>query len=226
MVMKRIAAYIALIMLFTTSAFAQNKGTVKLISSRSISESRDARIEEKGKQLSELTVAYAVIDDNGDTTITVNLPEMDVSLMLQYQEMLDTYHGRRLINNVRKVYPYAKEAGRLLAQYDSILVDLPSNKARRQLMKSAEDDITNKYSKELKQMTFSQGAILIRLIDRETGNSSFKLVQALRGKFRAAFYQGFARLWGYNLKTQFDPTANKEDANIEIIIAMIENGWL
>lgn len=224
--MKRIASCLAVLMLMVTSAFAQNKPKVKFISARDISEAKEARMEEQAKKFTENTVVYAVIDENGDTTITVNLPEMDISLMQQYQEMLDTRHGRRLVNNVRKVYPYAKEASKLLAQYDSLLVDMKSNKARRQLMKNAEDNITAQYSKDLKQMNFSQGLILIRLIDRETGSSSFKVVQALRGKFRAAFYQGFARLWGYNLKTEYDPKTNKEDANIEIIITMIENGWL
>lgn len=226
--MKRIASYIAAaaLVLISVSGIAQNKPSVTLVSARTIEAAHEARLEEQNKKLSEITVAYAVIDENGDTTITVNLPEVDVSLMQQYQEMLNTRHGRRLVSNVRKVYPYAKEAGKLLAKYDELLTDMKSSKARRQLMKDAEDDITAKYSKELKAMTFSQGAILIRLIDRETGNSSFKVVQALRGKFRAAFYQGFARLWGYNLKTEFDPKTNKEDENIEIIITMIENGWL
>lgn len=225
--MKRIATYIivALSMIAGTS-FAQTKPTVKLVNKRSIEEAHEAKLEETNKRLSDITVAYAVIEENGDTTITVNLPEIDISLMKQYKEMLNTRQGRRLVNNVRKVYPYAKEAGVLLAKYDSMLVKLPNNKARHQLMKNAEDDITAKYSKELKKMTFSQGAILIRLIDRETGSSSFKVVQALRGKFRAAFYQGFAKLWGYNLKTEFDPTNNKEDANIEMIITLIEKGWL
>lgn len=225
--MKRIAAYIIIALsVIAGSAYAQTKPSVTLVSSRTIAQAHEAKLEETSKKISEMTVAYAVIDENGDTIITVNLPEMDISLMAQYQEMLDTRHGRRLVNNVRKVYPYAKEAGKLLAKYDEMLVNMKSSKARRQLMKDAEDDITAKYSKELKQMTFSQGLILIRLIDRETGSSSFKVVQALRGKFRAAFYQGFARLWGYNLKTEYDPKNNKEDENIEIIIAMIEKGWL
>lgn len=225
--MKRIAAYIIIALsVIAGSAYAQTRPSVTLVSARTIEESKQIKLDEANKKISDITVAYAVIDENGDTIITVNLPEMDISLMKQYQDMLDTRHGRRLVNNVRKVYPYAKEAGKLLAQYDELLVGMKSSKARRQLMKEAEDDITAKYSKELKKMTFSQGAILIRLIDRETGSSSFKVVQALRGKFRAAFYQGFARLWGYNLKTEFDPKTNKEDENIEIIITMIEKGWL
>ena len=211
--MKRIAAYIIIALsVIAGSAYAQTRPSVTLVSARTIEESKQIKLDEANKKISDITVAYAVIDENGDTIITVNLPEMDISLMKQYQDMLDTRHGRRLVNNVRKVYPYAKEAGKLLAQYDELLVGMKSSKARRQLMKEAEDDITAKYSKELKKMTFSQGAILIRLIDRETGSSSF--------------YQGFARLWGYNLKTEFDPKTNKEDENIEIIITMIEKGWL
>ena len=118
--MKRIASYIAAaaLVLISVSGIAQNKPSVTLVSARTIEAAHEARLEEQNKKLSEITVAYAVIDENGDTTITVNLPEVDVSLMQQYQEMLNTRHGRRLVNNVRKVYPYAKEAGKLLAKYD------------------------------------------------------------------------------------------------------------
>ena len=93
-------------------------------------------------------------------------------------------------------------------------------------MKQAEKEISDQYTEELKKLTFSQGAILIRLIDRETGNTSYKLVQELRGKLRAFFYQGFARLWGYNLKTEFDPKNNKEDEEIDIIATLLERGQI
>ena len=67
-------------------------------------------------------------------------------------------------------------------------------------------------------------AILIRLIDRETSHTSYQVVQEFRGKFRAFFYQGFARLWGYNLKTEYDPHANPEDDEIETIMTLLERG--
>ena len=91
-------------------------------------------------------------------------------------------------------------------------------------MKQAEKEISDQYTAELKDLTLSQGAILIRLIDRETGDTSYKVLQELRGKVRAVFYQGFARLWGYNLKTEYNPKNNKEDDKIETIITLLERG--
>ena len=91
-------------------------------------------------------------------------------------------------------------------------------------MKQAEDDIAAQFGPELKELTFTQGKILIKLIDRETSSTSYTLVKELRGSVRAFFYQGFARLWGYNLKTKYDPKG--EDELIELIVLMIENGQL
>ena len=94
------------------------------------------------------------------------------------------------------------------------------------MLKEAEDQLTDQYTEELKNLNFTQGAILIRLIDRETGSTSYQVVQELRGKFRAFFYQGFARLWGYNLKTEFDPKNNPEDEQIEVIATLLERGQI
>ena len=104
--------------------------------------------------------------------------------------------------------------------------NVTSDSERRRMMKQAEEEITTRYSEELEHLNFSQGAILIRLIDRETGNTSYQLVQDLRGKVRAFFYQGFARLWGYNLKTEYDPKNNPEDEQIEVIATLLERGQI
>lgn len=170
-------------------------------------------------------VMYARIDGD-DTTLIVNLPEVNIDLMNRYFQISETRQGRRLINNVRKVYPYAKLAGDKLQEYDTILANASSDSERQRLMRQAEDELTEKYTEELKHLNFSQGLILIRLIDRETGNTSYKLVQDLRGKVRAFFYQGFARLWGYNLKTEYDPHNNPEDDEIETIVTLLERGQI
>lgn len=171
------------------------------------------------------TVVYARIE-NGDTTLIVNLPELDIDLMNRYFEITETRQGRRLVNNVRKVYPYAKLANDKLQECDTLLAYANSDSERRRLMKQAEKEITDQYTEELEHLTFTQGAILIRLIDRETGNTSYKLVQELRGKVRAFFYQGFARLWGYNLKTEFDPKNDPEDEQIDVIATLLERGQI
>ncbi len=169
-------------------------------------------------------VVYARVE-NGDTALIVYLPEVDIDLLSRFYEFSDTRHGRRLVSNVKKVYPYAKTAALKLQEFDSIMART-SGREQRQLLKQAEDELTAQYTEELKKLNFTQGAILIRLIDRQTGNTSYKLVQELRGKLRAAFYQGFARLWGYNLKSEFDPVNNKEDEQIDIIATLLDRGQI
>ena len=171
------------------------------------------------------TVVYARIEGN-DTTLIVHLPEVDIDLMNRYYQIAETRQGRKLVSNVRKVYPYAKLASDKLQEYDTILAHAANDAERRRLMKEAEQEITDRYTEELEHLTFTQGAILIRLIDRETGNTSYQLVQELRGKVRAFFYQGFARLWGYNLKTEFDPKNNTEDEQIDVIATLLDRGQI
>ena len=171
------------------------------------------------------TTVYARIEGN-DTLFIVDLPELDIDLMSRYFEITETRQGRRLVNNVRKVFPYAKLANDKLQAYDTLLSTTNSASERRRMMRQAESEISDQYTEELKHLTFTQGAILIRLIDRETGNTSYKLVQELRGKVRAFFYQGFARLWGYNLKTEFDPKNDPEDEKIDIIATLLERGQI
>ena len=170
------------------------------------------------------SVVYGRIEPNGDTTLIVYLPEVDIDLMQRYLQIIDTRQGRRLASNVKKVYPYAKLAGTKMQEYDSILANIHDKTERSRLMKQAEKEITEQYTEELKNLTITQGLILVRLIDRETGSTTYQVVKELRGKVRAFFYQGFARLWGYNLKTEYDPHNTPEDDQIETIMTLLERG--
>ena len=129
---------------------------------------------------------------------------------------------KKLIKDVKKVYPYAKEAGRLLDSYTIILKSAKNDSQRKKIMKQAESDIENKFGPKLKKLNKSQGKILLRLIDRETGSDSYALVKDLRGSFRAAFYQTLGKIFGYNLRSKYDPVNNSEDRIIERIIFAIE----
>ena len=223
--MKRIVL-VTLIALMSLSGYAQliNKSKT-IVMKRNQDMPRSSVIDFSGYQ-GDVNVVYGVIDENGDTLLVVNLPEIDIDLMQRYLQIIDTRQGRRLANNVKKVYPYAKLAGDKMREYDSIIANTPKGSARDRLMEQAENEITERYTEELKNLNFSQGLILIRLIDRETGNTSYKVVQELRGKFRAFFYQGFARLWGYNLKSEYDPHNNEEDDQIETIVTLLERGQI
>ncbi len=209
----------------TTANGNQEKKTIRVVKKKEPPKPQSAVIDfSNAPDPSKGSVVYGRIDENGDTTLIVFLPEVNIDLMQRYLQITDTRHGRRLANNVRKVYPYAKLAGAKMQEYDSILACVTDKGERKRLMKQAEEEITNQYTEELKNLTITQGLILVRLIDRETGNTSYQVVQELRGKVRAFFYQGFARLWGYNLKTEYDPHNNPEDDEIETIMTLLERG--
>ncbi len=210
-----------LLMMATTTAYSQ-------LVARQGSAVRPVKVSITPKTVApkdKLNVVYARVEGN-DTLLIVYLPEVDIDLLNQYYQITASRQGRRLANNVRKVYPYAKLAGDKLHEYDTLLAGIQSDSERRRMMKLAEQEITDQYTEELTKLTFTQGAILIRLIDRETGNTSYQVVQELRGKVRAFFYQGFARLWGYDLKSEYDPKSNQEDSEIETIVTLLERGQI
>ncbi|MBL4657840.1 MAG: DUF4294 domain-containing protein, partial [Flavobacteriales bacterium] len=128
----------------------------------------------------------------------------------------------RLVRNVKRVYPYSKLAATLLEKYSDTLMATEDKKERRKLMKQAEKELWARYGDELKKMTMTQGLILIKLIDRETGSTSYDLVQELRGSFTAFIFQGIARLFHLNLKSSYNDVG--EDQRIEDIVLLIELG--
>lgn len=168
-------------------------------------------------------VVFAKIVNN-DTIPMVHLPEIPIYAMRLFDSRRDIRRIEKLIYNVKKVYPYARLAGIKLREYNTLLLDATSDKERKKIMKKAEDEINEQFGPELRDLTFTQGKILIKLIDRETTATSYTLLKDLRGGFTAFFYQGFARIWGYNLKTKYDPSG--EDDLIETIVLMIENGQI
>jgi hypothetical protein len=168
-------------------------------------------------------VVYATMLD-GDTIPVIILPEHRVFSFKPFKSRRQERKMTRLIYNVKKVYPYARIAGLKLQEYEGILEGIEDKKTRRKIMKQAEDELDAEFGDDLRDLTFSQGRILIKLVYRETGSSSYELVAELRGKFRAFFWQAFARLWGFNLKNEYDPEG--EDKEIEFIVQMIEAGQL
>lgn len=160
----------------------------------------------------------------GDTLIIMNLPTVDITSTMIFKNKREVRRYSRLVRHVQKVYPYARTAGDLLLEYSIILEQAKTDKERRRITKQAEQELLDQYGPELKKLTFTQGKILLKLVDRETGNNSYALVQDLRGKFAAFFWQGLARIFGYNLKVKYDPDG--EDRDIEMIVQMIERGEL
>lgn len=168
-------------------------------------------------------VLYGVIID-GDTLLLSSIDEVYIFPLRKFKSRRDLRRYRRLIRNVKKAYPYAKLAKAKLDEIEANLTKLTTEKARKDYVKRVEKEIRYEYEDELKKLTITQGRILIKLIDRETGETSYELVKQLRGSFSAFFWQALARLFGSNLKTEFD--AQGEDKLINEIVILIENGQL
>lgn len=162
---------------------------------------------------------------DGDTVPYYQLKDVNVIESASLLTQQEIRKNQRLIRNVKKMLPYAKIGKRRLDQLERQIADLPK-RDRKEAIKKAEKDLLADFSDELKACTISQGKVLLKLIDRETGRTSYVLVDELRGKLRAGFYQTFARLFGYNLKAGFDPRHNKEDDLINRIVISIEHGKL
>jgi len=130
----------------------------------------------------------------------------------------------KLIYNIKRVYPYAIIVRKRLEQVNEELKDVNSERERKSYLKNVEKDVFAKYEDDISHLTITQGKILIKLIDRETQNTSYELIRDYRGKVSAAFWQGIARLFGTNLKAEYDRYG--DDAALEMIVLEIEAGRL
>ncbi|MEI7830338.1 MAG: DUF4294 domain-containing protein [Prolixibacteraceae bacterium] len=125
---------------------------------------------------------------------------------------------------VKKVYPMAKVAAIKLAEYNRVYSTFKTERERKKYVKGVEKELFSEFEDELRQMKVSEGRILIKLLDRETGNSSFEIIKEFKGGFSAFFWQSVARLFGHDLKAQYDPVM--EDRLIEYIILQIDLGLI
>jgi len=160
----------------------------------------------------------------GDTVPIYVMNEVKIFGPVIFKNKTDAVKFSRLVKNVKKVYPYAKITGIKVREYEEIIKSAKNDRDRKAKMKVAEDELKAQFEDDIRDLTFKQGIILIKLIDRETGSTSYTIIQEFRGKFMASFYQTIGRLFGYNLKTTYDPLG--EDKEIEQIVQMIENGAL
>lgn len=166
------------------------------------------------------TVHARVID--GDTLAFVTLKEFSVYSPRVFKTEREAKKYGRLLRDVKAAYPYAKIASEKLKEYNKVLLGFKTEKERKEFLKNAEIQMKAEFENDLKNLTLRQGRILIKLIDRETGNSSYELVKDLKGSFSAFMWQSLARMFGSSLKDRYD--AEGEDKIIEEIIVLIENG--
>ena len=156
----------------------------------------------------------------GDTAYVVQLSDI-----IAFRSIGEIKRYKRLIRNVKAVYPYALDARKYFEALTAQLDTITTTKERERITKELEKEIIKRYTPVLEKMTYSQGKILIRLIDRETERTSYQLLEEFRGKFAAKFWNTIARIFRANLKQEYDPTQG-EDKLIEQIIILYEAGLL
>ena len=122
------------------------------------------------------------------------------------------------------MYPIAREINRTILETYEYLQTLPNEKARQRHIKKVEKGLKEQYTPRMKKLTFAQGKLLIKLVDRQSNQTSFELVKAFMGPFKAGFYQTFAALFGASLKKEYDPAG--EDKLTERVVLLVENGQI
>jgi len=152
------------------------------------------------------------------------IPEVIVFPKHVFKTKKDYRQYQRLIRNIKTVYPYAKIAKDKLKEMNEQLLQCKTNREKKEFIAQAEKDIRNEFEKQLVRLTVTQGKLLIKLIDRETGQTSYDLVKELKGSFSAGFWQAIARIFGSNLKSEFD--AEGEDKLVNELIILYEHRQL
>ena len=167
-------------------------------------------------------VAKALVD--GDSVLFMEMSNVFVYPTVELKNEKQRRAYNRLVYNVKKVLPIAKEANQIIIETYEYLQTLPDKKSKDEHMKRVEKDIYNKYKPRMKKLTYSQGKLLIKLIDRECNSSSYDIVKAFMGPIRAGFWQAFAWAFGASLKKDYDP--NGTDRLTERVVLMVEAGQL
>ena len=157
--------------------------------------------------------------ENGDSIATFHMLPV-----YSFSRKVDLRRYQRLVRAVKKVYPIAKTAKAEMRDMEKELCSLPTKKAQREYIRGVEKRIKEQYTPVLKRMTRFEGMVLVKLIDRETEYTPYQIVKDLRGGFVAGFWQGIARLFGNNLKLEYDREG--DDKMIEQIVIYYEAGLL
>jgi len=214
--MKRFCMAILLVLFFSAYSWAQKDGQLRV------------NPEEKEVDMDNPTFVPMVkvgrVLDKGDSIQYVELNKIYVYPPLTFEDERQRMEYNRLVYNVKKVLPIAKEVNKIIIETYEYLQTLPDKKSRDEHMKRVEADIKREYTPRMKKLTYAQGKLLIKLVYRETSSSSYQLIQAFLGPIRAGFYQAFAWFFGASLKKEYQP--NGVDRLTERVVLQVEAGQL
>ncbi|MEZ4829449.1 MAG: DUF4294 domain-containing protein [Bacteroidia bacterium] len=169
---------------------------------------------------------FKVYTYNGETFMIGDIEGIDILAKKPNRRQIQRGKERlakftRLRWNVHKVYPYAVKVSDILSEIDAEMAALPDSTSRREYVKQKENSLFGSYEDDLRKMTRTQGKVLVKLVHRETGRSTFDLIRDNKSGASAVFWQSIGLLFGINLKSQFD---TEEDEMIEEIVEELDNG--
>lgn len=160
---------------------------------------------------------------DGDTLALIHLQKVYIFPKLKFASDEDYKRYRKLVRDVKKVYPYAQLAKRTFHDVQATMDTLPKRQQKKYINEK-EDELVAMYLDELKSMTVRQGEILVKLVNREMDKTPYQIIKMLKGGFAATMWQGVAKVFGENLKDTYDVESRTEDFLIERIVIQIEQG--
>lgn len=167
-------------------------------------------------------VGKALVDNDSIQYVELNTLYVYPKLTFKDERQRQAYN--RLVANIKKVLPIAKEVNSIIVETYEYLQTLPDKKSKDEHMKRVEKGIRKEYTPRMKKLTYSQGKLLIKLVYRECNSSSYQLIQAFLGPIRAGFYQAFASFFGASLTKKYDPEG--VDKYTERIVRQVEAGQI
>ena len=153
-----------------------------------------------------------------------SIPHIHILPITKYARKPDMRRYQRLIRHVKKCYPLAKQAQIEMARMEQQLLAVKDKKEQEKLAKQLQKQLIKQYTPVILKMTISEGKVLLKLIDRETDQTAYQIIKDFRGGFVAGFWQMFAKMFGNNLKLDYQP--EKRDKLLEQIVTYYEMGWL
>lgn len=169
---------------------------------------------------------YHTVTPEGDTVLVLVMHPVTVYPPMKFKNKKQEEFYWRTVRDVRKTLPYAKLICETLIETYEYIETLPTQKEREEHLKAMEKAVFEQYKPVLKKFTKNQAKMLVKLIQRETKQSSYNILKAFLGSFRAGFWQTFGRMFGVNLKAQYRPDKDEKDAIIERVCVAVEQGQL
>lgn len=162
----------------------------------------------------------------GDTLPIIYLKPVYIFEKRTYQNPISQWKYDRLVRNVKKAYPYSKIASSKIKEYEKELSKIKDPINKKIYLEKTEKELKKQFESDIRNMTMTQGRILLKLIDRETGRNGYQLLKEIKGVYSAAFWQSIAYVFGGSLKEDYEPETDDYDSKIESIVSAIEMGQL